>query len=141
MKFQFSSIDKYIIEDDCVVESTSRSKEYVNIPHLMMTHGPGLFAAIRMRLPILPKMIGCMKESKRSAASITKIPKLDKTQISDTEFQELEEFIKTQGVDQIGYTHVPADLIFKGHKFFGKAIVIAMEMRSEEMITAPSKGL
>lgn len=140
MKFQFPSIDKYITEDDCVVESTPRSKEYVNIPHLMMTHGPGLLAAIKMRLPILPKMIGCMRESKQSASSITKNPKLGKTQISDVELQELEAFIKAQGVDQIGYTHVPADLIFNGHKIlYGKAIVIAMAMRSEEMITAPSK--
>lgn len=140
MKFNFPSIDKYIAKDDCVVRSSPRSKEYVNIPQLMATHGPGLLAALKMRLPILPRMIGCMRESKLSAKSITLNPKSGKTQISNREFKELEAFIKTLDIDMIGYTHVPAEYIFKGHTIlYGKAIILVMEMRHEEMETAPSK--
>ncbi len=138
--FIFPTIDKYVREDDTVVTSIAKSKDYVNIPQLMMTHGPGLISALRMRLPILPRMIGCVRESRRSASSIVENPRIGKIHISPDEFRQLEELIYSYGIGMIGYTDVPRDLIFRDHKIlYGKAIVLAMEMSPERMDTAPSK--
>ncbi len=140
MKIEFPAIDKYIQEDDQVVYADEMSQEYINIPHLMMTHGPGLIGALRMRLPVIHKMIGCMKASHRSAASIVSNPKLGKKVMTQEALHALEHYIQSLGIDAIGYAQVPASLIFKDHKIlYGHAIVLVMEMEKERIETAPSK--
>ncbi len=140
MGFKFPSIDKYVTADDVVVTSNANSKEYVNIPKLMMTYGPGLLGALRMRRPILPKMIGCMMESRKSSSSIVRNPNQGKTFITQEERLALEAYIKSFDIDSIGYTTVSPSDIFLNHKIlYGNAIVLVMPMRKEAMISAPSK--
>ncbi len=51
---------------------------------------------------------------------------------------EFEELSRREGVDLVGYTPVPPNLIFKGGSIrYGNAVVLAMEMRKEEIDTAP----
>ncbi len=140
MEFKFPSIDKYLKDNDVYITSNGNSKEYVNIPNLMSEYGAGLIGSLKMRRHILHKMIGCMYHSYKSASSITKNPNLHKTIISNKDLIDLEQFIKSRGIDLIGYTEVTPDLVFKNHKIlYGNAIVIVMAMNKEEMATAPSK--
>ncbi len=140
MDFKFPSIDKYIREDDIVIEGNEESKEYVNIPQLMGQQGLSVLQTLKMRAPILHKMVGCIIQSRKSSSSITKNPNLNKTIISENELKDLEIYIKTLEIDMIGYAKVPSELVFKNHKIlYGNAIVIIMEMKSSEMETAPSK--
>lgn len=140
MEFKFPSIDKYLKPDDIVIRSNQNSKDYINIPKLMSEYGLGLVGSLKMRAPILHKMIGCMWESKISSSSIVKNPKQNKRIISLSDFIKLEDYIKSFGIDIIGYTKVPSDFIFKGHKIlYGNAIVLIMEMKKNEIMTAPSK--
>ncbi len=82
MKFIFPSIGKYIQNDDIVITSDKKSKVYVNIPELMAKYGGGLFHSLKMRGPVIHKMVGCIYESYISSSSITKNPKTGKNKIT-----------------------------------------------------------
>ena len=140
MNIKFLSIDKYIKGDETVFLSNSKSKEYISIPQLMIEYGPGVNKSLKMRIPIIHKMIGCIYQSHKSASSITKNPKLNKNKISDEELVKLERYIRMFDIDMIGYTKVKQEMIFKDHKIlYDNAIVLIKEMKKEQMSTAPSK--
>lgn len=135
-----SSIEKYIKEGDTLICSSESSKAGTSFFKLMGEHGPGMAGLLRERLPVAHRMIGCALASRKSRSSVTNNPRLGKVSISDDELCELETFVKSLGVDQIGYTVVPRELIFRGHKIlYSNAIVITMQMMTDKIAIAPSK--
>ncbi len=137
----FPSIDKYIRKGDDVILSNELSKNYIDVPYLMFSQNISVLQAIKMRLPILHKMFGCLYQAKKSASSIINNPQYNgKKTISDIELKDLEKYIISLGIDCIGYTKVTQDLIFKDHKIlYENALVFAMEMEEDAIEKAPSK--
>ncbi len=141
MKFNFPSINKYIRESDIVITSNEMSKEYINIPQLMFSQKISIVQIVKMRLPIIHKMIGCLWESKKSSSSIVQNSQGDKKTMTAKDLAELENFIKSLDIDDIGYAKVSPDLVFKEHKIlYGNALVLVMEMREDAIKKAPSKA-
>lgn len=135
----FPSIKKYIKDDDILYTSGPKSKKQVHIPDVIAQNTSGLLGTIKLRKNILPKMVGCLYESKKSAKSILRNPAIRKTSISSVELESLEEYILSLGIDDIGYTTVNQNLVFKDKGILYKqAIVITMEMKQEAISTAPS---
>lgn len=136
----FPSIKKYIQEDDKPIMASDESKSQISIPGLISEYGGGMGNAFKTRLTIFHKMIGCIVEAKKSASSILKNPKSGKKTISPTELNNLESYIKSIGIDGIGYTKVNPKLIFKDKCIlYENAIVITMEMKKLSIKSAPSK--
>ena len=74
-----------------------------------------------------------------AVADATKNPISPKTETDEYLIQELEEKLLQMGVEQIGYTKVPKELIFQGKSvLFDNAIVIGQRMNPEKFRTAPS---
>lgn len=141
MNGKSSAIEKYIDKGDTPIRSTAKSKRFTSIPGLMRSQGSSIVKLFYNRAPVFPKMIGCLRESRKSASSITRNPKLGNTTISQEQLQELEAYIASLGVTQVGYTPVPQDLIFKNHCIlYPNAIVLIMEMQCDKIATAPSKS-
>jgi epoxyqueuosine reductase len=140
MKIKFPSINKYITKDDKTIKPNEYSRVGVHIPDIIGEYGGGTMAALRTRFPIMHLMVSCMAQAMKSAKSILKNPKLNKTKISNDELIELEEYTKSIGVSSIGYTKVERDMIFKDEQIlYDNAIVFTIEMRKSEIDTAPSK--
>lgn len=136
---KFPSIDKYIDESDELLLSDENSKEGINIPEVISESGSGIANTIKMRRHVIPRMIGCLKQANISAKSITKNPKLGKVTISTGELQNLEEYIKSLGICDIGYTKVDREMIFKNRSIlYENTIVLTMEMKKDSISTAPS---
>ncbi|WP_113671785.1 4Fe-4S dicluster domain-containing protein [Vallitalea guaymasensis] len=136
----FPSIEKYVQENDNLIKSTICSKSQINIPGLISEYGGGMSNAFKTRLPILNKMVGCIIQSKKSASSIVKNPRLGKTVIAPSDIKKLESYIKSIGINSVGYTKVNPDLIFKDKSIlYENAIVITMEMKKASIKSAPSQ--
>lgn len=137
---KFPSIDKYIAKDDRPVKSDESSRIGVHIPDIIGEYGGGTMAALKTRLPIMHMMVSCMAQAMKSARSITRNPRLGKTEISEKQLADLEKYAKSIGVSDIGYTKVDRDMIFKGEQIlYENAIVFTIEMKKSEIDTAPSK--
>lgn len=140
MKIKFPSIDRYIKEDDKTIKSNEYSRVGVHIPDIIGEYGGGTIAAFKTRMPILHLMVSCMVQAMKSAKSILKNPKLNKTKISEIDLSEFEQYAKNLGVSSIAYTKVDRDMIFKNEQIlYENAIVFTIEMRKSEIDTAPSK--
>ena len=136
----FPTIDKYIQSDDTPIAANKSNQPTASIPALMAEYGGGNMAALKMHRPVLHIMAGCYLEIQKSVSSIKKNPKTGKTIISDKELSSLENYIKSLGIDDIGYTVVDNSMIFRDCKIlYDKAIVITMEMKKDAIGTAPSK--
>lgn len=135
----FPSINKYVTDKDHLILPGEHSKEQVNIPEVIQKNSGGLLNTIKLRKHVLPRMLGCLYEAKKSATSILKNPHEDKKTISEEVLCSLETFIHSLGINDIGYTKVDQSLIFKDKAIlYTNAIVITMEMKAESISTAPS---
>ena len=82
----------------------------------------------------------CVSQGIMSIESVRKNPKESKTHISTEELKEFEKSAKSIGIEVVGYTILPNDLIFKERALlFNHAIVLIMEMNREKILKAPSK--
>ncbi|WP_305768321.1 4Fe-4S binding protein [Candidatus Epulonipiscium viviparus] len=136
----FPTIKKYVQKDDTLIHSDENSKDYIDTVDLCKKHSPGgLSAFIKMHLPVATTMTRTIWENKISASSIKKNPKKGNITISDDDFVQLEEYIKSLDIDLVGYTKVLPANIFTAHSIlYENAIVIIMKMKPEEIETSPS---
>lgn len=140
MKSKVPAIEKYIDKSDSPIYSTDRSKTFTPIPSIMKNQGSSLIKLLSKRAPAMPKMLGCLLESRKSRSSITQNPKLGNTTISDAHLNELTTFIESLGVSMVGYTVVPQELIFRDHAIlYPNAIVLIMKMECDSIASAASK--
>ena len=125
----FPSVKDYITEDEELITANEFSRPAVSIPGIIKENS-NFSSALRTRLPILNLMVSCIKQAKISAESIRKNPKSGKKQLSEQELLDLEEFARSLGVSQIGYTKVDRDMIFCDRGIlYENAIVFMIEMR------------
>ncbi|MDD4802149.1 MAG: 4Fe-4S binding protein [Syntrophomonas sp.] len=75
----------------------------------------------------------------KAIKSIQENPKLGRLSIADHELKEFEALARLKGIGAIGYTKLPAHLIFKDRAvLYNTAIVLIMEMDSIAIKNAPS---
>ena len=122
-----------------LITANEFSRPAVSIPSIIKEYS-NFSSALRTRLPILNLMVSCIKQAKISAESIHNNPKSGKKQLSEQELLDLEEFARSLGVSQIGYTKVDRDMIFCDRGIlYENAIVFMIEMKKDAIQTAPSK--
>lgn len=137
---KFPSIEKYVRENDVLISSNEKSRKQHHIPDIISEYGGGMLAAFKTRKHIIHRMVGCLYEAQKSATSIKKNSVCAKKTMTDEDLAALKDYVKTLGVSDIGFTKVDQRHIFKGERIlYGNAIVITMEMKKDEIKTAPSK--
>lgn len=134
---KFPTIDKYIRAEDKPITSGPKSHQGLIVPELVFEYSatgrPKLNRRIAMRL------IGSFKESRKSAKSIIKNGKDGHKSISREQLKDFEYYLKSIGVDQIAYTKVSPDHVFKDRQvLYTNAIVMLMAMNREAIDQAPS---
>ncbi len=86
-----------------------------------------------------PQMIGSIINIRKSIFDLEKNPTDGKKNIDPETLDELRQFAKSVGADEIGYCSVPQEWVFKNTAIrYTQAIVLVMEMDKERMDSAPN---
>ena len=94
---------------------------------------------LKITLKTLPNTISVSKNREHAVRSLENNPDSPKTMAEDASIQKFEEYARSIGIDNIGYTKVLPEYIFKDRTIlFGNAIVLTMEMDKEFIDMAPS---
>lgn len=87
-----------------------------------------------------PQIIGSIINIRRSVLDLKLNPSDGKRQIDPETLQELQEFARSVGADEIGFAPVPQEWVFQDTAIrYTQAIVLVMEMDRERMALAPSR--
>ena len=94
---------------------------------------------LRFFREVFPNVLRSLFGQVYAVANAAKNPISPETEADKNLIQEIEKKLRQMGVEQIGYTEVPSDLIFQGKSIlFNNAIVIGQRMDEEKFRTAPS---
>ena len=86
-----------------------------------------------------PQMIGSIINIRKSIFDLEKNPANGKKEIDPKTLNELRQFAKTAGADEIGFASVPQKWVFKNTAIrYTNAIVLVMEMDKARMDKAPN---
>lgn len=86
-----------------------------------------------------PQMIGSMINIRKSVRDLDRNPTDGKRQINPETLEELHRFAAFAGADEIGFTLVPQEWVFKDTAIrYTRAIVLVMEMDKARMSLAPN---
>lgn len=136
VKKQIPKALDYIKDDRKYFTSNENSHKGLIVPEVVLTYGKSK----KTIFEVLPKARKCIVEMKKSCNDILKYPTTDKIFINMDDLVELEDYIKSLGIEQIAYTTVDDNYIFTGNRIlYNKAIVITMEMKRDSIDLAPSK--
>ena len=134
----FLSASHWISKKDNPIKSSKKARSAVLIPLLLIQ-----FGSMRDKLKAF-KIIGkqfvtSIKEMRKSAKNLPTNPKTGRKYIDTVSLIELENYIRSLGISQIGYTKVNPDFIFNGFNIlYDNAIIITMEMERPKMRHNPS---
>ncbi len=88
----------------------------------------------------LPQMIGSIINIRKSIFGLERNPTDGKKQIDAATLDELREFARSVGADEIGFAPVPQEWVFQDTAIrYTQAIVLVMEMDKERMALAPNR--
>jgi ferredoxin len=88
----------------------------------------------------LPQMTGSVLNIRKSVLDLERNPTDGKKQIDAKTLNDLRQFARAVGADQIGFGPVPQEWVFQDTAIrYTKAIVLVMEMDKERMDLAPSR--
>ena len=88
----------------------------------------------------IPQMIGSIINIRKSVLDLERNPTHGKNQIDANTLDELSEFARSVGADEIGFAPVPQEWVFQDTAIrYAQAIVLVMEMDKERMALAPSR--
>jgi Pyruvate/2-oxoacid:ferredoxin oxidoreductase delta subunit len=94
---------------------------------------------LEITLKTLPKQLSIANNMEKTIKSLDKNPENRKVHMDSGFKDEFEKYAFSMGINKIGYTDVPSDLIFKNRSIlFKKAIILTMEMDEEAINMAPS---
>lgn len=135
---RFLTIEPYLRPQDDPIASHPEARKPRIVPLVVMDYG-SLMSRIKQMRYIGRLMVKSVIEMTRGARSIRKNPYAGKTTIDAETLAELEEYAKSLGITDIGYTEVNPRYIFRGFRILYKnAIVFAIEMDKEKIKQAPS---
>lgn len=131
------AISDHISPEMMVVEPDEKSKFGFSVPEIIFTYGD-IRKGLRNLLRVFPTLIRTRRNALKGYQSIAENP-VSGNRIADPAFfSELEEYIHSLGILDIGFTEVPRSYIFSNKQIlFDKAIVMTMEMNKESMSRAP----
>ncbi len=94
---------------------------------------------LEITLKTLPKQLSIAKNMEKNIKSLPENPQNPQTHM-ELEFKDkFEKYTTSLGINRIGYTEVPNDLIFKDRSIlFKNAIILTMEMNEKAINMAPS---
>lgn len=120
------------------VEADEQSHVGLIVPELIKTYGQSK-SPLMGKTSVIPRIIGCMIESKKSYRDAL-IPPTENKIISKIIYQEFQDFLFELGISKIGFTSVPRNLIFEGKKIlYENAFILTFEMKKSLIDLAPSK--
>ncbi len=136
MKPKMPNIHNYIDKEHLILPNEF-SHVGLDVPEIIFKYGS---AAGKLKdMPfMLPKLVRCLVEAKKSYSSLT-VDKSNLKTIDKITLDKLSEYAKSLGVDHIGFTQVPRHLIFDNKGIlYPNAMVITMEMTKDRIELAPS---
>ena len=87
-----------------------------------------------------PQMIGSMINIRKSILDLERNPADGRKQIDAKTLDELQEFARSVGADEIGFAPVPQEWVFQDTAIrYTEAIVLVMEMDKDRMALAPNR--
>lgn len=132
------TFETYLREQDRPIPSHPEAREPRIVPLVVFDYG-SVMARIRQMRYVGKYLVASVKEMAQSAKSIVNNPYTGKKTIDAETLIELEEYARSLGVTDIGYTKVNPRHIFRGYKLlFPNAMVFTMEMNREKIKQAPS---
>ena len=135
---RFLSIEPYLREQDRPIASGPGARRPRIVPLVVLDYG-SMAARIRQSRYIAGPVFKTIREMARGVRSIRSNPHAGKTTVDRDTLGSLEEYARSLGVTDIGYTKVRPDFIFKGFRIlYANAIVFTMEMDREKIKQAPS---
>lgn len=136
----FFTIEPYLRSQDQPVSSHPEAREPRIVPLVILDYGSFRARLKQMRYEGLKEyFIGTLREMHISAKSIKNNPYTGKKMIDAETLAELEEYAKTLGIAEIGYTKVNPRYIFRDFRIlFENAIVFAIEMDKDKIKGAPN---
>lgn len=132
------TFETYLREEDNPISSHPEAREPRIVPLVVFDYG-SVMARIRQMRYVGKYLVEAVKEMAQSAQSIVNNPYKGKKTLDTETLKELEEYARSLGVTDIGYTSVNPRHIFRGYKLlFPNAIVLTMEMNREKIKQAPT---
>jgi len=133
------TVTKYITNDTPVISADERSHQGLIVPELIKKYGDLNLNPFKRNSVSIRKVLPILKEMKISYKSLPKNPNLHKKTIDETTLNNLRDYARTMGVEDIKFTEVDPSMIFAGKKIlFKRAIVLTYRMEKEIMKLAPS---
>lgn len=125
-----------LVDKDKLILSGPNAHVGLSVPKLIFEYGNPLGKMLDMPF-MFHRMIRCLIESKKSYRDLES--KYTNQTITTDQLNKLESYIKGLGVDQIAFTQVRPDIIFKDKGIvYPNAIVLTMAMEKEKIRQAPS---
>lgn len=133
------NINKHIKKDFLYIKPAKNAHLGLNVPEIVLKYGN-----IKTKAQSIPNlghyMIGCIHQLNKTYRKLYHQPANPGQNISEADLADLNTLVKTLGVNQIGFTAVDPSYIFSDKMILYKnAIVLLMEMKPEQIKTAPSK--
>ena len=134
----FLTIEKYLREPDQPAASHPEARNPRIVPLVIFDYG-SIWARLKQFRYVGKLLISSVSEMSKSASSIKDNPYAGKKHIDSATLQEFENYVKSLGVTDIGYTPVNPRYIFNGYRIlFKNAIVFTMEMDKDKINQSPS---
>lgn len=130
-------LEKKLLSFKNVIKANELSKE----KQPTATRETGFFrlSTMAQRLQIMPLGIRAMKGQIKALKTVKDNPIHYKKRASQEFLNSMEKWVKSLGADQIGYTKISEDLIFKGKGIlFENAIVLTRSMDKDKFADAPN---
>lgn len=135
----FSDPAKYLRKEDHPIYGQPSYKDGNSVPHIILKYG-SIMGKIHDIPIVLPYMIGCLRELRRSNRELINNPYKNKSIISEKQLADMKKIAKDAGVSAIGFVRLDKRHMFKDTvALFKNAIVFAIEMKHDLIKTAPSK--
>ncbi|MCG8569291.1 MAG: 4Fe-4S binding protein [Spirochaetes bacterium] len=136
----FKNIQKYIPENQTVIQPSVHSHEGLEVPNIIMRYGK-VKNPLKTRSKIINKMIFTIYHLWISYHRLKKNPEKAKVKIEEDQLKKLAGYAHNLGCYQIGFTKVPEKYIFKNKVIcFPYAIVITKAMDKNKMKQAPMEA-
>jgi len=134
----FLTIEPYLREQDQPIPSHPEAREPRIVPLVVIDYG-SLMARFKQMKYVGKLLVAAIYEMAKSASSIKTNPYAGKKRIDPDTLKELEEYAKSLGISEIGYTEVNTKYIFRNFRILYKnAMVFTIEMNKEKIKLAPS---
>lgn len=138
MKIPMPREYKYIRPIDDVWYGKQSYKEGLKVPEINIEYG-SMYSKVKTMPYYAKYIIGSIKELSKSVKSIRNNPYTGNKTMTSEMLREVEDYAKSLGISEIGYTSVLESHMFKDSiVLFKNAIVFTMEMKKNEIQLAPS---